>query len=150
MKSMEQFGMPLIGYEGVAHVTFEERDAKIATKGYFEAARYSSGRTAISVIPTDIRRPAEISFTVDANGEISFLGRGMDGWIIRLGGQTFFSRLSWLFASIAGPPAEMDLSAQFMEVQGDGALEDGYSRVQFVISNSLWNDRSEEEPEPSS
>ena len=56
MKSMSQFGMPLIGYEGIAHVTFEEHDAPIESSGYFEAAHYSSGRTSISVVCTDLRR----------------------------------------------------------------------------------------------
>ena len=148
MRSMRRFGIPLVGYEGVALVTVEERDTKTERSGYFEAAQFSSGRTAISFVPTELPRPTRISLRADAEAEISFHGTDADGWAITLSGQTVYTRLSWLLAPIARQPTEVSLGAQSMEARRDGAREDGYDGIQFVVSNLLWHDSSEEEPEP--
>ena len=72
MRSMRRFGIPLAGYEGVAHVTVEERDTKTERSGDFEAAQFPSGRTAISFVPTEIPRPTRLSLRAAAEAEISF------------------------------------------------------------------------------
>ena len=148
MRSMRRFGIPLVGYEGVADVTVEERDTKTERSGNFEAAQFPSGRTAISFVPTELPRPTKISLRADAEAEASFHGTDADGWTITLSGQTYYSRLSWMLAPIARPPTEVSLGAQYMEARRDGARADGYGRIQFVVSNLLWDDSSEEEPEP--
>ena len=148
MKSMKQFGEQLVGYEGIAQITFEEPNTKIESSGYFEAAQFPSGRTAISFVPTDPIRPTANPLRVDADAEISFHGSAMDGWKIKLSGQTIFSRLSWLFAPLSRQPVAIDFGAQYIEAIGKGARDDGYSSMQFVVSNFLWHERSKEEPEP--
>ena len=148
MRSMRRFGIPLVGYEGVANVTVEERDTKTERSGNFEAAQFPSGRTAISFVPTELPRPTKISLRADAEAEVLFHGTDADGWTITLSGQSYYSRLSWMFAPIVRQPTEVSLGAQYMEARRDGARADGYGRMQFVVSKLLWHNASEEEPEP--
>ena len=148
MRSMRRFGIPLAGYEGVARVTVEERDTKTERSGCFEAAQFLSGRTAVSFVPTELPRPTRISLRADPEAEISFHGTDADGWTITFSGQTYYSRLSWMLAPITGQSTEVSLGAEYIEARRDSAREDGYGRMQFVVSNLLWHDSSEEEPEP--
>ena len=147
MKSMKPFGTPLVSYEGVAEFTVEENDTEIANKGYFEAAQFHSGRMAISMVPTDLPKPTEISLNASADDNISFKGIDVDGWAITLSGQTSFTRLSWLLAPLSRQPTDVSIVAQYTEAKRDGAEEDGYSRMKFAVSNLLWYNRLEEEPE---
>ena len=148
MSSIRRFGIPLAGYEGVARVTVEERDTKTERSGCFEAAQFPSGRTAVSFVPTELPRPTRISLRDDPEAEISFHGTDADGWTITFSGETYYSRLSWMFAPITGQATEVSLGAQYMEARREGAREDGYGRMRFVVSNLLWHDASDDEPEP--
>ena len=148
MRSMRRFGTPLVGYEGVARVTVEEPDTKTERSGCFEAAQFPSGRTAISFVPTELPTPTRLELRANADAEVSFHGTDADGWTITLSGQSYYSRLSWMFAPIARPPTEVSLGAQYIEARRDGARADGYGRIQFVVSNLLWHGASEEEPDP--
>ncbi|MXY43286.1 MAG: hypothetical protein F4Y50_04390 [Dehalococcoidia bacterium] len=147
MKSMKPFGTALVGYEGVAKFTVKENDTEIVNKGCFEAAQFHSGRMAISIMLTDLPKPTEITFDTSADDNISFKGIDVDGWTITLSGETSFTRLSWLFAPFAREPTEVNLVAQYTEAKRDGAKEDGYSGMQFSISNLLWHNSSKEKPE---
>ena len=147
MKSMKPFGTPLVGYEGVAEFTVEESGTRIANRGYFEAAQFHSGRMTISMMLTDLPKPTEITLDASDDYEISFEGIDVDGWTITLSGEKSFTRLSWLFAPFVRQPTDVSLVAQYTEAKREGAKEDGYRRMQFVVSNLLWHNRQEEEPE---
>ena len=144
---MKSFGTPLVGYEGVAEFTVEESDTKIANRGYFEAAQFHSGRMTISMMPTDLPKPTKITLDASVDDNISFKGIDVDGWTITLSGEKSFTRLSWLFAPLMRQPTEVNLVAQYMEAKRNGAEEDGYRGMQFVVSNLLWHNRPEEKPE---
>ena len=148
MKSMMQFGEALVRYEGVAHFSLQECDTEFDLSGYFQAAQFASGRLAISAMPTDRPKPSKVAFQHSAEAELSFHARTVDGWTITLGGQKIFSYLMWTLAPFATQPTALDLSAQFMEAKRDGGTQDGYTNVQFVVSNLLWHGPSVKQPEP--
>ena len=92
MKSIEQFGKPLVDYQGVAHADYVEHDSKISSRGYFQAAQFPSGRLAITYVPTDLPRPTKLPIPAGPGGEVSFEGADMNGWQVTHSGQTFFSK----------------------------------------------------------
>ena len=95
----------------------------------------------------DLHKLTEITLDASADDKISFKGIDVDGWAIKLSGQTSFTRLSWLFAPHMRQPTEVNLVTQYTEAKRDGAEEDGYRGMQFAVSNLLWYNRLEEEPE---
>ena len=60
MKSMEQFGKPLVSYEGAATIGLLHQGGELTIEGYFEAAQFLSGRVAVSVVPINTSRPQKI------------------------------------------------------------------------------------------
>ena len=148
MKSIEQFGKPLVKYAGEANFKVEERDTKLEGTGNFEAAQFSSGRISVSVVPTDTLRPSKVSLRVDPECELSFEGQDLHGWSLEPGGQVSFSRFHWLLAPMARQPVELSFAAQYIAAKLKGASKDGYSKTRFLVSNLLWNDNDREEPEP--
>ncbi|MCY3802228.1 MAG: hypothetical protein OXG46_11700 [Chloroflexi bacterium] len=148
MKSMEQFGKPLVKYAGVANFKVEEQDYKVEGTGNFEAAQFPSGRIAASVVPTDIPRPGKVSLQANPECELSFEGQDSQGWSLKPGGEMFFSRVHWLFAPMARQPDELSLGAQYIAAKRKNASEDGYSKTRFLISNLLWHRNDREQPEP--
>ena len=148
VKSMKQFGNPIVCYEGVAVVVFEGGDKKTESRGYYEAAQFPSGRIVISVMPTDVARPTEVSLLADPDSTISLHGSDVDGWTIKTSGQSIFSRLNWQLAPMSRQPAELSFSTQYLEASRNGASDGGYNRAQFMVSNLVWHDRSGGEPAP--
>ena len=57
MKSMDQFGKPLVSYEGAATIGLSHQEGELAIEGYFEAAQFLSGRLTVSVLPINTSRP---------------------------------------------------------------------------------------------
>ena len=147
MKSLEVYGTSLVRYEGVADLTFPD-DSGIAYKGYFEAKQLTGGGIAIGFVP--IVHDAGGSATIAGSfySKPSFHGRDMDGWDVTTCGQT-------LALPILGPldapksavhPARVFVS-RCIRVQREGAMESGYDKVHFLVSNLLWHDK-EVAPEP--
>ena len=148
MKTVEKYGPPIIGYEGACSVTVDEGQNRVESKGYFEALQFSSGRIVTRVIPTDRPRGLKFGGRPDSNCELSFTGADTGGWNLKTKGQTFFSRIGWLFAPMAMHPSELSFGAQYLETFQRRASPWGYSKVRFLVSNLLWDDNSGEEPEP--
>ena len=148
MKSLEELGRPLFRYEGIADAVFEEDETKIGARGYFEMRQFPSGRITISIVPSNLDRPTKIDFRSKRNPTLSFHGRDLDGWELRPKGEMFFSRLGWLTASTAALPIELSADAQILEAKSRRASGDGYTKTRFLLSNLLWHDFKNDEPEP--
>ena len=149
MKSMDHFGEALASYDGVAQTKFEEGETRVEANGYFEAAQFPSGLIAVYVVPTRVSSPStEVSLAAGPGNGFSFEGHDLNGWNLKTSGQTFFSRLSWLFLPMVQRPTEISLSPQSVKATRMGASESGYTKAHFLVSNFLWHDDSDEEPEP--
>ena len=149
MKSMERFGSPLFSYEGVGSVEVGiPGDTPMKIQGYFEAAQFSSGRLAVSIVPIKGQPPATLSLRTDPSMEISFHGRDVEGWVLQPKGETFFPQLSWILAFAGQQPREHTFSAQYMEAKREHASLEGYNEATFLVSNLLWGINSDKEPDP--
>ena len=149
MKSMECFGNPLFSYEGVGSVEVGiPGDAPMKIGGYFEAAQFSSGRLAVSVVPIRGQPPATLSLRTDPSMGISFHGRDVDGWVLQPKGETFFPQLGWMLAFAGRQPREHTFSAQYLEAKREDASSEGYTEATFLVSNLLWGINSGKEPDP--
>ena len=149
MKSLEQFGKQLVGYEGVANVRFQDSQMEMDCSGYFEAVQFPSGRLTIAVVPTGLLRPTNATLHKDPKSSISFEGNTLDGWTITCSGSPFFSRLSWLLAPMANQPKELGFYPQYITAAHTKASEDGYRKAQFLVCNLVWfNNPHQSEAEP--
>ena len=149
MKSMEQFGNRLVGYEGVADVRFQDAQLEMDCSGYFEAAQFPSGTLTIAVVPTSLPKPGSLELRTDPNSNIIFEGTSLDGWAIKCIGPSMFSRLSWLMAPLVNQPRDLGFSPRYMTAEHAKASEDGYRKTQFLVSNLVWfNDPHQSEAEP--
>ena len=149
MKSMERFGNPLFSYEGVGSAEVGvPGDAPMKIEGYFEAAQFSSGRLAVSVVPIRGQPPTTLSLRTDPSMGISFHGRDVDGWVLQSKGETFFSQMSWMLAFAGRQPREHTFSAQYLEAKREDASSEGYTEATFRVSNLLWGINSGREPDP--
>ena len=147
MDSLERYGTSLVKYEGVADLTFPD-DSGIAYKGYFEAKQLTAGGIAIGFLPIVHDAGGSETITASFYSEPSFHGRDMDGWELTTCGQT-------LAMPILGPlvapksavhPARV-FGSQCIRAQREGAMESGYAKARFLVSNLLWHDRGVA-PEP--
>lgn len=145
---MEQLGQPLSGYEGVAHVKFEDDGQRIEWNGYFEAGQFRSGRITITFVPTDPGHPTQVTLHTATKSELTFAGQAQGGWELKTIGDTFFSRLGWLLGPISKPPVELVVDAELLEAKRQGALESGYTKTRFLVSNFLWHDYTHDNLEP--
>ncbi len=148
MKSIEQFGKPMIDYEGVAEAEFKDNNTALSFKGYFQAAQFDSGRLAISLVPTDVQRPRRMTIGGDTNPQLSFQGQDLNGWELETIEPLFFSRLSWLLAPIAEHPSHLDFGAGYILAKQKTTANNTYRKAKFVLSNFLWHDNQDDEPEP--
>ena len=148
MKAMDGLGRPLFGYEGIADAVFENDDTKIEAGGYFELRQFPSGRIAITIVPTNLSLPDNVTVRSDGNPRLSFHGRDLDGWELRPKGELSFFRLGWLMAPMRRPPIQLNVDAQMLEAKGQGATETGYTKTRFLLSNLLWHESDGDEPEP--
>ena len=79
MKSMDDFGKPLVSYEGAATIGLSHQEGELAIEGYFEAAQILSGRLTVLVLPINTSRPQKFTLGRDQEGEITFSGRDSEG-----------------------------------------------------------------------
>ena len=142
MKSIQRYGTPLVGYEGVCEVELKREDSLFLHKGYFEAAHLFSGRLVVGVMATESQRPK--SFTLASDYDLSFTGSATEGWELETVGPTFSPSLSWILPSTG----EREFVAYRMEAHRNGASTDGYTNARFLLSNFLWHDSSDNNPEP--
>ena len=147
MQSMEQFGKPLVSYQGVASVDVKFPEDTLNFEGNFEAAQFISGRLAVSVLPTKRPMRQRVTLVVDQDGDIWFTGHDVEGWTLTLRGQTFYSPIGWTFAPLQTLPQEQTLSAQYLEAKLPEASKQGYSEATFLITNFLWDDHFSNIPE---
>ena len=147
MDSLERYGTSLVKYEGVADLTFPD-ESGIAYKGYFEAKQLTGGGIAIGFVPIVHDAGGSKTITARFYSEPSFYGRDKGGWEIITCGQT-------LAKPILGPlgapksavhPASV-FGSQCIRAQREGAMESGYTKAHFLVSNLLWHDRGVA-PEP--
>ena len=147
MDSLERYGTSLVKYEGVADLTFQD-DSGVAYKGYFEAKQLTGGGIAIGFVPIVHDTGGSATITGSFYSKPSFRGRDMDGWDVTTCGQT-------LAIPILGPldapksaahPARV-FSSRCIRAQREGAMESGYAKAHFLVSNLLWDDR-DVAPEP--
>ena len=147
MDSLERYGTFLVKYEGVADLTFPD-DSETEYKGYFEAKQLTGGGIAIAFVPIVHDAGGSGTITTRFSSEPSFHGRDMDGWEVTTCGQT-------LALPILGPlgapksavhPASV-FRSQCIRAQRAGAMESGYAKAHFLVSNLRWHDR-EMSPEP--
>ena len=147
MKSMEQFGQPLVSYEGAATIGLLHQGGELTIEGYFEAAQFLSGRVAVSVVPINTSRPQKFTLGGDQEGGIAFSGRDSEGWSLNPRGETFFALTSWLIGSVQPRPREQTFSAEYLEAKRSNSPEHGYNEATFLITNFLWDDRYRRVPE---
>ena len=151
MKSMEQFGKPLVAYEGAATIRLLHQEGELTIEGYFEAAQFLSGRVAVAVLPINTSRPQRFTLGGDQEGEITFSGHDSEGWNLNPRGETFFALPSWLIGSVQPRPREQTFSAEFLEAKRSNAPEHGYNEATFLITNLitnfLWDDGYRRAPE---
>ena len=147
MKSMEQFGKPLVSYEGAATIGLLHQGGELTIEGYFEAAQFLSGRVAVSVVPINTSRPQKFTLGGDQEGGIAFSGRDSEGWSLNPRGETFFALTSWLIGSVQPRPREQTFSAEYLEAKRSNSPEHGYNEATFLITNFLWDDRYRRVPE---
>ena len=148
MKSMNQFGRALHSYEGLARIKLEGGGNSIESKGYFEAAQFLSGRVHISMVPTNITGADKVKLRPDRNSAVTFEGRDLNGWDVKISGQAFYSAFSWLLRLASGQPDTVNLGAQYIRASLRGALASGYGKARFLVSNLLWNGDFRRQPEP--
>ena len=148
MKSLEGLGNPLFRYEGIADAVFEQDGGKIEARGYFEMRQFSSGRIAITIVPATIDHSTKTDLRSERNATLSFHGRDLEGWELRPKEEMFFSRLGWLTAPMAALPIELSADARILEAKSRKASGDGYAKTRFLLSNLLWHDFKNDEPEP--
>ena len=147
MKSMEQFGKPLVSYEGAATIGVSHQEGELAIEGYFKAAQFLSGRLTVSVLPINTSRPQEFTVRRKPEGEITFSGQDSEGWTLNARGKTFFSPRNWLFGAVQARPREQKFTAEYLEAKRPNAPDHGYNVATFLITNFLWDDRYRRSPE---
>ena len=116
-------------------------DAVLFYRGYFEAAHLFSGRFVVGVMATESCRPS--SFALSSDYELSFVGQSTEGWDLRTIGPTFPPNLLWVLPTVAG----REFFAIRVEARHNRASTDGYSKARFLVSNFLWHDSSDNDPE---
>ena len=147
MDSLERYGTSLVKYEGVGDLTFPD-DSGIGYKGYFEAKQLTGGGIAIGFVP--IVHDAGGSATISGSffSEPAFQGRDMDGWEVTTCGQTLaLPTLGPLGAPKSAVHPARVFGSQCIRAQREGAMESGYAKAHFLVSNLLWHDR-EVAPDP--
>ena len=147
VKSVEQFGKPLVSYDGAATIEVLHQEGELAIEGYFEAAQYLSGRLAVSVLPINTSRPQGFTLGRNQEREIAFSGHDSEGWTLNFKGETLFALPSWLIGSIQQRPREQTLSPEYLEAKRSDSPEYGYNEATFLITNFLWDDRYRKAPE---
>ena len=147
MDSLDRYGTPLVKYEGVADLTFPE-DSGIAYKGYFEAKQLTGGGIAIGFLPIVHDAGGSATITGSFFSEPSFHGRDVDGWEVTTCGQTLALPILGPLDSPKSPvhPARV-FGSRCIRAQREGAMESGYAKAHFLVSNLLWHDR-QVAPEP--
>ena len=139
MKSLERFGEAIVGYEGVADITFPE-DSGTAYKGYFEAKQLSTGGIVIGFVPLldDDDYPSG-STTLNFYRPV-FHGHDSDNWELTSSGQTspvpkvgFFRAVG----SVAEPAIVFGTSG--LKVRRKGSKESGHLKARFLVSNLIWH-----------
>ena len=147
MKSMDQYGKPLVSYEGAATIGLSHQEGELAIEGYFEAAQFLSGRLTVSVLPINTSRPQRFTLSKDQEGEITFSGRDSEGWSLNPRGKTFFTPRRWLVGAVQPRPREQTFSPEYLEAKRPNAPDQGYNEANFLITNFLWDDRYRRSPE---
>ena len=148
MKSMQHHGTPLASFSGVGSVKFTDRDKTTDSKGYFEAAQFSSGRLVVSFVPVDQIGSSSTGSGDSFDDGISFTGVDVTGWHIEADKEVLYSRNQWLLASMTGHPYALSFNPVRLSVKRSRASNGRYRRTRFLISNFLWHGRFGDEPEP--
>ena len=142
-----RYGPALIGYEGVADLTFPQ-EFGIVYKGYFQANQLAAGGIAIGFVPIEHDSGSADTITGRFYSEPSFHGRDLDGWDITTWGQTLdLPILGPLSAPMSAVHPARVFSSQSIRAKSKGASESGYDQARFRVSNLLWHYR-DEIPEP--
>ena len=148
MKSLEELGRPLFRYEGIADAVFEQDEGKIEARGYFEMRQFPSGRIAITMVPANFTPLVKGVLDSGHKSRQSFHGRDLEGWELHPKGDLSFSQLIWLVAPLAASPIKLSADARILEAKSRRASGDGYTKTRFLLSNLLWHDFKNDEPEP--
>ena len=147
MKQLDRYGPVLIGYEGVADLTFPQ-ESGIVYKGYFQAKQLAAGGIAVGFVPIEHDSGSADTITGRFYSEPSFHGRDLDGWDITTCGQTLdLPILGPLGAPVSAVHPARVFSSQCIRAKSKGASESGYDQARFRVSNLLWHYR-DDIPEP--
>lgn len=154
MKILNQFGPPLMTYEGSCKSTFVENTLEgesheLAYSGYFEASQFPSGRMLIGVMGTQVPDASAVPIRTETGSELEFLGTTTEGWTIKLSGKTFFHKAAWLLSPLgAPPPYQLSLWAEYLEATSGQSILAGYDKARFLISNFIWDRGASRDPDP--
>ena len=139
MKSLERYGEAIVGYEGVADITFPEESGTVY-KGYFEARQMRTGGIAIGFVPLLDDDDYPSGSTTLNFYRPKFHGHDLDNWELTSTGQTSSVPKIGFFGvpqNVAEPALVFGSSG--LRARRKGVAESGYFKARFLVSNLIWH-----------